>query len=55
MVSALAALLRSQRWTGTADAIAASAVPIDTRNPDYAGKLGHGRIDVLAGVRPRRR
>jgi subtilisin family serine protease len=53
MVSAMAALIRSLRYSGTATTIAQSTVRIDYRNPRYAGKLGYGRIDVLAGVRRR--
>ena len=51
MVSGMAALIRSLRYNGTASTIAESAVRIDYRNPKYVGKLGYGRIDVLASVR----
>src|SRR5207247_9833011 len=46
-VAATAALVRSLRTNGVADAIASGAVNIDSKNPGYAKQLGFGRIDVL--------
>lgn len=51
-VAATAALIRSIRSWGVADSIASSAVDVDSRNPEYENKLGHGRIDILAAVKP---
>jgi subtilisin family serine protease len=51
-VAATAALVRSLRTTGVAKSIAGGAVNINSRNPRYAGQLGHGRIDVLDAVKP---
>ena len=51
MVSGMAGLIRSLRYSGTETTIAESAVNIDSRNPEYAGKLGYGRIDILEAVR----
>jgi subtilisin family serine protease len=53
MVAGMAALIRSLRYADTAAAIAQSTVPIDGVNPEYAGDLGHGRIDLLPAVRQR--
>jgi subtilisin family serine protease len=52
LVAASAALVRSLRTTGVHNAISAGTVSIDTRNPNYVGKLGTGRIDLLKVVRP---
>jgi subtilisin family serine protease len=53
MVAGMAALIRSIRpGDAAASTIANTAIPIDNRNPGYAGLLGHGRIDVLNAVRP---
>ena len=53
-VSGAAALLLGIHPTWTTDDVAArlttTAVPIDDRNPDFAGKLGAGRLDVGAAV-----
>jgi hypothetical protein len=51
MVPAMGALIRSLRYADTASTIAQSIVPIDGRNPQYFGKLGYGRVDVLNAVR----
>jgi subtilisin family serine protease len=51
MVAAEAALIRSLTPTGTRSRIVSSTVDVDALNPTYAGKLGAGRIDVLAAVR----
>jgi thermitase len=51
-VAGTAALVRSLHTTGVANAIAGGAVNIDYKNPNYAGKLGYGRIDVLHAVKP---
>jgi subtilisin family serine protease len=49
-VAGAAALVRSIRTTGVADAISGAAVNIDNKNPGYAHQLGYGRIDVLNAV-----
>jgi subtilisin family serine protease len=51
-IAATAALVRSVRTTGISQSIAQGSVDIDNKNPQYANKLGHGRIDVLRAVRP---
>jgi subtilisin family serine protease len=51
-VAGTAALVRSLRTTGVANSIAAGAVDIDYKNPQYVDKLGYGRIDVLRAVNP---
>jgi len=53
MVAGMAALIRSQRYADTASIIANSTVSVDGRNPQYAGQLGSGRIDLLKAVRAR--
>jgi subtilisin family serine protease len=50
MVAAEAALLRSLNATAGAAAIAAGTGNIDGQNPDFAGRLGVGRIDLLRAV-----
>ncbi len=54
LVSGEAALLFSARpgarFNDVVDAIELSAVDIDDQNPDFRGRLGSGRIDVLAAV-----
>jgi subtilisin family serine protease len=52
MVAGMAALIRSLTYNNTASIIAEATVPIDSRNPEYAGQLGHGRVDVLKAVQP---
>ena len=52
MVAAMGALIRSLSYNNTSTTIANSAVRIDNRNPEHAGQLGHGRVDVLVAVRP---
>jgi subtilisin family serine protease len=54
MVAGMAAVIRSVRYSDTAAIIAGSAVPIDSRNPWYAGQLGYGRIDTLKAARTAR-
>jgi subtilisin family serine protease len=55
LVSGEAALLISARpgarFNDVVDAIERSAKPIDNLNPSFRGRLGSGRIDVLAAVR----
>ena len=50
LVSGEAALLRSVRWTGTEAAVAKGAINIDAKNPNYAGQLGFGRIDIVRSL-----
>jgi hypothetical protein len=52
MVAGMAALIRSVKFSSTSTIIASSTVQIDARNPNYAGKLGYGRVDVLKAVKP---
>jgi hypothetical protein len=52
MVAGMGALIRSLGNTDASTKIGQSAISIDSRNPQYAGKLGYGRIDVLNAVRP---
>ena len=52
MISGTAALIRSLQTTGVAGNVAAGAINIDSRNPNYAGQLGYGRIDVFRAVHP---
>jgi hypothetical protein len=40
------------RSSSVANSLAAGAIDIDSRNPNYANQLGHGRIDILRAVRP---
>jgi subtilisin family serine protease len=49
-VSGTAALVRSLRATGVAGSIANGAINVDSKNPNHAGQLGYGRIDVLQAV-----
>jgi len=53
MVSGMAALIRSLRYSDTSKIVAESTIPIDGINPQYSGSLGHGRIDLLPAVRSR--
>ncbi|PYS54011.1 MAG: hypothetical protein DMG13_10135 [Acidobacteria bacterium] len=50
LVSGEAALLRSVRWTGTGTAVANGAINIDSKNSNYAGQLGFGRIDIVRSL-----
>jgi subtilisin family serine protease len=52
VVAAAAGLVRYLRTTGTTASITGSAVNIDAQNSQYAGQLGHGRVDVLRAVNP---
>jgi len=52
MVAAEAALLRSLNTTAGESAITAGTVNIDVQNPDFAGRLGAGRIELLRAVSP---
>jgi thermitase len=52
MVAGMGALIRSQGNTNTSTKIGQSTVSIDSRNPQYTGQLGHGRIDLLEAVSP---
>ena len=49
-VAGTAALIRALKTNGTTASITGAAVNIDSENPDYAGQLGYGRIDVFASV-----
>src|SRR5262245_60332320 len=51
-VAGAAALIRSLYATGVAGYLAGGTINIDSQNPDYAGQLGYGRIDVLRAVKP---
>jgi subtilisin family serine protease len=51
LVAAMAGLVRSLRYGDTATTIANATVNIDSRNPQYAGQLGHGRVDLLKSVK----
>jgi subtilisin family serine protease len=51
-VAGTAALIRSMHATGVPGFIAGAAINIDSKNPNYAGQLGYGRIDVLRAVKP---
>jgi len=50
MVAAEAALLRSLRTSGWTSSISAGVVNIDAVNPNYAGQLGAGRIDLFKAL-----
>lgn len=52
VIAGTAALIRSLNALGVANSIAAGAINIDSRNPDYVHQLGYGRIDVLNAVEP---
>ena len=51
-VAGTAALIRSLHATGVPGYIAGAAINIDSKNLNYAGQLGYGRIDVLRAVKP---
>jgi subtilisin family serine protease len=51
IIAGTAALIRSSQTLGGAKSIAAGAINIDSRNPNYAKQLGYGRIDVLQAVK----
>jgi subtilisin family serine protease len=50
MVAGMAALIRSMDYRDTSAVIGQSVVQIDSMNPQYSGRLGHGRIDLLRAV-----
>jgi subtilisin family serine protease len=50
-VAGTVALIRSLKTTNVAAYIANTAVKVDSKNPNYTGKLGVGRIDVLNAVK----
>ena len=50
IVAGEAALVRSKQVTGITDAMVRGTVNIDAQNPQYVGKLGEGRIDVVSGI-----
>ena len=50
IVAGEAALVRSKQVTGITDAMVGGTVNIDAQNPQYVGKLGEGRIDVVSGI-----
>ena len=52
VVAGTAALIRSLHATGVPGYIAGAAIYIDSKNPNYEGQLGYGRIDVLRAVKP---
>jgi hypothetical protein len=49
VAGALALVLRL-RTTGVISSVNSTAVNVDSRNPEYYQKLGHGRIDILRAV-----
>jgi len=49
-VAGTAALIRSLRSSGVANSVAAGAINVDAKNPNYKKQLGYGRIDVLQAV-----
>jgi len=51
MVAGMAALVRSIDYRDTVEIIGQSTVRIDGMTPQYSGKLGRGRIDLLSAVR----
>jgi subtilisin family serine protease len=51
MVAGMAALIRSLDYRDTTEVIGRSTVNVDAVNPQYSGKLGHGRVDLLSAVR----
>jgi len=50
-VAAIAGLIRNQRASHIDDIIVRASVNIDAKNPNYAGQLGHGRINALSAVK----
>lgn len=50
IVAGEAALVRSKQVTRITDAMVRGTVNIDAQNPQYVGKLGKGRIDVVSGI-----
>jgi subtilisin family serine protease len=52
VIAATAGLVRYLRTTGTTASITGTAVNIDAQNPQYAGQLGYGRVNVLRAVNP---
>ena len=53
IVAATAALIRSSNVSNVNTRLASSTIKIDSNNPQYAGQLGYGRIDILASVQSR--
>lgn len=51
MVAAEAALIMEVKTAAPKNVIGSAVVSVSTENPSYAGKLGHGRIDVLSAVK----
>jgi hypothetical protein len=52
IIAGTAALLSAMGVTNVAGRIASGAVNIDTQNPQYAGQLGNGRVDIQHSVNP---
>lgn len=50
IVAGEAALIRSKQVFGARDAILGGTVNIDPENPQYVGKLGKGRVDLMYGL-----
>ena len=50
-VAGAAALVRSLKFSGVGTYLTGTAVKVDGKNPNYSGKLGYGRIDVLSAVK----
>jgi subtilisin family serine protease len=49
-VAGTAALVRALRTNSTTASITGAAVNVDAENPNYAGQMGYGRIDVSGSV-----
>jgi hypothetical protein len=50
-VAGAAALLRTLKASGISSYLTGNAIKVDGKNPNYSGKLGYGRIDVLNAVK----
>ncbi|MBI4474276.1 MAG: S8 family serine peptidase, partial [Acidobacteria bacterium] len=53
IIAGATALLRAQSSVSVEDALKRGAVNIDDRNPEYAEKLGKGRVDVFKSLKAR--
>jgi thermitase len=50
IIAGTAALVRALKTHGITSSITSATVNIDSKNPNYSGQLGYGRIDVLNAV-----